>query len=85
MNEVFKNFIEIADRNNYDVISIGPIDEEDELFEEISDKLEELLDFRDQIDLIYIIEVKGRIILAFPVVENIIREDLMLKLEDIFL
>ena len=85
MNEIFKRFIEIADRNNYDVISIGPIDEEDELFEEISDKLEELLDFRDQIDLIYIIEVKGRIILAFPVVENIIREDLMLKLEDIFL
>ena len=85
MNEVFKNFIEIADRNNYDVISIGPIDEDEELFEEISDKLKELLNFKGQIDLIYIMEVKGRIILSFPVVKNIIREDLMLKLEYIFL
>ncbi len=85
MNEIFKRFIEIADRNNYDVISIGPIDEDEELFEEISDKLKELLNFKGQIDLIYIMEVKGRIILSFPVVKNIIREDLMLKLEDIFL
>lgn len=61
MNEIFKRFIEIAD------------------------KLKELLNFKGKIDLIYIMEVKGRIILAFPVVRGLIREDLMLKLEEIYL
>lgn len=85
MNEIFKRFIEIADKNDYSIISISPIDEDDELFDEISDKLKELLNFKGKIDLIYIMEVKGRIILAFPVVKGLIREDLMLKLEEIFL
>lgn len=85
MNEIFKRFIEIADKNDYSIISISPTDEDDELFDEISDKLKELLNFKGKIDLIYIMEVKGRIILTFPVVRGLIREDLMLKLEEIFL
>nr|DAN86513.1 MAG TPA: hypothetical protein [Caudoviricetes sp.] len=85
MNEIIKKFVEIADKNNYNIISINPIQDDDELFEEITTKLKELLNFDEEVDLFYLVEIEGGIIFAFPVVRALIREDLMLKLEDIFL
>lgn len=85
MNEIIKKFVEIADKNNYNIISINPIQDDDELFEEITTKLKELLNFDGEVDLFYLVEIEGGIILAFPVVRGLIREDLMLKLEEIFL
>ena len=85
MNEIIKKFVEIADKNNYNIISINPIQDDDELFEEITTKLKELLNFDEEVDLFYLVEIEGRIILAFPVVRGLIREDLMLKSEEIFL
>lgn len=85
MNEIIKKFVEIADKNNYNIISINPIQDDDELFEEITTKLKELLNFDEEVDLFYLVEIEGGIIFAFPVVRGLIREDLMLKLEEIYL
>lgn len=83
MNEIFKDFIKIADKNKYNIISIAPLEEEDDdLFEEAAEKLKELFNFKEKIDLFYIMTVEGNIILAFPVIENIIRENLMIKIEE---
>lgn len=83
MNEIFKDFIKIADKNKYNIISIAPLEEEDDdLFEEAAEKLKELFNFKGKIDLFYTIRVEGNIILAFPVIENIIRENLMIKIEE---
>lgn len=83
MNEIFKDFIKIADKNKYNIISIAPLEEEDnDLFEEAAEKLKELFNFKGKIDLFYIMTVEGNIILAFPVIENIIRENLMIKIEE---
>lgn len=83
MNEIFKDFIKIADKNKYNIISIAPLEEDDdELFEEAAEKLKELFNFKGKIDLFYIMTVEGNIILAFPVIENIIRENLMIKIEE---
>ena len=81
MNEIFKDFIKIADKNKYNIISIAPLDDDD-LFEEAAEKLKELFNFKGKIDLFYIMTVEGNIILAFPVIENIIRENLMIKIEE---
>lgn len=85
MNGIIKRFVEIADNNNYTIISINPVQDDDELFEEITTKLKELLNFDEEVDLFYLVEIEGGIIFAFPIVRALIREDLMLKLEDIFL
>lgn len=83
MNEIFKDFIKIADKNKYNIISIAPLeDDDDDLFEEAAEKLKELFNFKGKIDLFYIMTVEGNIILAFPVIENIIRENLMIKIEE---
>ena len=83
MNEIFKDFIKIADKNKYNIISIAPLEEDDDdLFEEATEKLKELFNFKGKIDLFYIMTVEGNIILAFPVIENIIRENLMIKIEE---
>lgn len=83
MNEIFKDFIKIADKNKYNIISIAPLeDDNDDLFEEAAEKLKELFNFKGKIDLFYIMTVEGNIILAFPVIENIIRENLMIKIEE---
>ncbi len=83
MNEIFKDFIKIADKNKYNIISIAPLEEDDDdLFEEAAEKLKELFNFKGKIDLFYIMTVEGNIILAFPVIENIIRENLMIKIEE---
>lgn len=83
MNGIIKRFVEIADNNNYTIISINPVQDDDELFEEATTKLKELLNFDGEVDLFYLVEIEGGIIFAFPVVKGLIREDLMLKLEDI--
>ena len=83
MNEIFKDFIKIADKNKYNIISIAPLENDnDDLFEEAAEKLKELFNFKGKIDLFYIMTVEGNIILAFPVIENIIRENLMIKIEE---
>lgn len=82
MNEIFKDFIKIADKNKYNIISIAPLEEDDDLFEEAAEKLKELFNFKGKIDLFYIMTVESNIILAFPVIENIIRENLMIKIEE---
>lgn len=83
MNEIFKDFIKIADKNKYNIISIAPLEEDDDdLFEEATEKLKELFNFKGKIDLFYIMTVEGNIILAFPVIKNIIRENLMIKIEE---
>lgn len=83
MNEIFKDFIKIADKNKYNIISIAPLEEDDDdLFEEATEKLKELFNFKGKIDLFYIMTVEGNIILAFPVIENIIRKNLMIKIEE---
>lgn len=83
MNEIFKDFIKIADKNKYNIISIAPLEnDDDDLFEEAAEKLKELFNFKGKIDLFYIMTVEGNIILAFPVIENIIRENLMIKIEE---
>lgn len=83
MNEIFKDFIKIADKNKYNIISIAPLEEEDDdLFEEAAEKLKELFNFKGKIDLFYTIRVEGNIILAFPVINNRIREEWMLKIEE---
>lgn len=82
MNEIFKDFIKIADKNKYNIISIAPLEDDDDLFEEAVEKLKELFNFKGKIDLFYIMTVEGNIILAFPVIKNIIRENLMIKIEE---
>lgn len=83
MNEIFKDFIKIADKNKYNIISIAPLEEDDDdLFEEAAEKLKELFNFKGKIDLFYTIRVEGNIILAFPVINNRIREEWMLKIEE---
>lgn len=80
MNEVIKRFIEIADEKQYEIISIEPVYEDDELFEETTEKLNELFEnFNEELDLIYVMRSKNNAMLIFPVINNMIREDLMLE------
>lgn len=80
MNEVIKRFIEIADEKQYEIISIEPVYEDDDLFEETTEKLNELFEnFNEELDLIYVMRSKNNAMLIFPVINNMIREDLMLE------
>ena len=80
MNEVIKRFIEIADDKQYEIVSIEPIFEDDELFEEATEKLNELFEnFNEELDLIYVVRAENNVTLIFPVIKNVIREDLMLE------
>lgn len=80
MNEVMKRFVEIADEKQYEIVSIEPIFEDDELFEEAIEKLNELFEnFNEELDLIYVVRAENNVTLIFPVIKNVIREDLMLE------
>lgn len=80
MNEVMKRFVEIADEKQYEIVSIEPIFEDDELFEEAIEKLNELFEnFNEELDLIYVVRAENNVTLIFPVIKNMIREDLMLE------
>lgn len=80
MNEIIKRFVEIADERKYKILSIEPVFEDDELFEEATEKLNELFEnFNEELDLIYVVRAENNVMLIFPVVKNVIREDLMLE------
>lgn len=80
MNELMKRFVEIADERKYEVVSIEPVFEDDELFEEAIEKLNELFEnFNEELDLIYVVRAENNVTLIFPVIKNVIREDLMLE------
>ena len=83
MNEVMKRFVEIADEKQYEIVSIEPIFEDDELFEEAIEKLNELFEnFNEELDLIYVVRAENNVTLIFPVIKNVIREDLMLEAKE---
>lgn len=80
MNELMKRFVEIADEKQYEIVSIEPIFEDDELFEEAIEKLNELFEnFNEELDLIYVVRAENNVTLIFPVIKDIVREDLMLE------